>query len=149
VYASNIGSWSTPTNSGSNIVAAYSTALLGTGRIAGLNGRAFSNDERSSDFINVAVTRLGTRLQVNIDDTVPLFPIRIMTVSEIPKVAYQLSTGQWGIFPFVKIMPCYKSDGSLIGGGVIFRNGTNRRKYITIQNGYVTDASNTYALELA
>jgi hypothetical protein len=41
------------------------------------------------------------------------------------------------------------SDGSLIGGGVIFRNNLTRRKYITIQNGYVTDTSNTYAMELA
>ena len=150
VFASSNGYWDAPSSGDVGTISAYSTVLLSTGRIAGINGRLSSHqaDESRGDCINVAVDRLGSRLQINLDDTIPLFPVVISTITDVPSLSHQMSTGTWGVFPFVKIMPCYKSDGSLIGGGVIFRNAISRRKYITIQNGYVTDSSNTYALEM-
>lgn len=149
VYAQGGGGWGTPNPNDSGIISTYCTAYLASGRIAGIHGIDYETYENYGDCTNIAMARLGTRLQINLDDSVPLFPISILTTTYQPDIARQLSIGLWGYFPFVKIMPCYKSDGSLIGGGVVFRNATNRRKYVTIQNGYVTDASNTYALEMA
>lgn len=149
VYAQGSAGWGLPSSAATGIISTYCTAYLASGRSAGIHGIDYGNNEAYGDCTNIAVARLGTRLQINLDDSVPLFPISILTTTYMPDTAHQLATGLWGYFPFVKIMPCYKSDGSLIGGGVVFRNATNRHKYITIQNGYVTDASNTYALEMA
>ena len=126
----------------------FFTWLLPSGRLCAFSG-AGTGVERYCDNISIAAAREGARLQLNIDDTVPLFTIKIQTVSAYAIPFAGSGIGIWGVFPFVKVIPCNKADGSLIGGGVIFRNSVNRRKYITLQNGYVTDPANTYALEIA
>jgi len=149
VYASATSVWSPAGNGGGIITTVFLHAYLPSGRICGLHGIDSAIDESSGDCTSVQVNREGSRLQLNLDDTVPLYQIKIQSLSGYA-VAYPGSVlGIWGILPFVRIIPCYKADGSLIGGGVIFRNIVNRRKYITLQTGYITDASNTYALEMA
>ena len=151
VFAPAPGPWGAPSYSTSTGVAngCFLHGYLPSGRLCAFSGASSSSTESRSDNISIAAARDGARLQLNIDDTIPLFTIRIQTVnaSAIPFTASGI--GIWGVFPFVKVIPCNKADGSLVGGGVIFRNSMNRRKYITLQNGYVTDPTNTYALEIA
>lgn len=126
----------------------FSYAMLPPGRWAGLNGWGGENNEAYADHITVQIDRAGSRQQVNLDGTIPLTPIEIHTASRVLWATGAIFSGNWGIYPFVYTIPCYNTDGSLISGGTIFRDATSRRRYVTIQNGYVTNASNTYALEL-
>lgn len=150
VYAADSSSWDPSTGSEQThtYVKRYLMAYLPSGRLCGLSGLAAQTEDHS-DGISIAPAREGARLQANIDDTIPLFPITIMTTNMYATPQPDSMAGTWGTVPFVKVMPCYKSDGSLISGGVIFRDTLSRRRYVTLQNGYVTDSSNTYALELA
>ena len=142
--------WSDNNYNNSGVVNSNLVTYMPNGRIAGLQLAAGYSSESHCDSISITDGRLGARLQTNLDDTIPLFTIKIQTATSYANPSNQpVSAGVLGIIPFVKVMPCNKADGSLIGGGVIFRNIMNRRKYITLQNGYITDVSNTYALELA
>ena len=149
VFAQQNSSWSL---GGSYVPApAFSYAFLPSSRWAGLNGydNAAINNEPGCDYINVVYNRTGSRQQVNLDGSVPFLPVTILTASGYANPNYHFGTGIWGYFPFVYMIPCYASDATLIGGGAIIRNADNHRRYITIQNCYVTDSSNTYALEMA
>ena len=152
IFASNYSNWVPPASYNSTSDGIYPSFLvtyLPSGRICSLHGVPNgAYGEAACDCINIAIKREGARLQTNIDDTVPLFSIKVMSTCTYATPHANSGAGIWGIVPFVKAIPCNKSDGSLIGGGVIFRNFINRRKYITLQNGYVTDPANTYALEM-
>lgn len=142
--------WCSTNYSQSGVINSNLITYMPNGRIAGLQLASGYSDETQCDSISITDGKLGNRLQTNLDDTIPLFTITIQTATSYANPNNQpVSAGVLGIIPFVKVMPCNKADGSLIGGGVIFRNIMNRRKYITLQNGYITDVSNTYALELA
>jgi hypothetical protein len=143
--------WTAPQNSSATGVSAtrFLYCYLPSGRLCGLSGAYDAYSESASDIISISSAREGARLQTNLDNTIPLFPITIMTTNTSAIPFPSSMAGIWGKIPFVKVIPCNMSDGSLIGGGVIFRNNLTRRKYITIQNGYITDTSNTYAMELA
>ena len=144
------GSYSFAAENASGIFSSYLTTYLPNGRISGLHLANSPISEAGCDIISIANGRLGTRLQANIDDSVPLASVKIIIASCAPSpVGQSNAAGFIGVIPFVKVIPCNKADGSLIGGGVIFRDAICKRKYITLQNGYVTDSSNTYALELA
>lgn len=103
------------------------------------------------DSVSFDPGRIGSKFQTNLDGSVPFFPIYVRTslMSSLPANGNMCNQGYFGVVPFVKFIPCYNDDGTLITGNAILRDNTTRRRMVTIQNGYVADVTNTYAFELA
>lgn len=144
--------WQQPNSNGTNIgvPASFLYFLNPASRWCGLTSTGNGTSD-NTDSISIDSGRMGSRFQTNLDGSVPLLPIYVRTSNLDFANTNNLmwNQGYFGVVPFIKFMPCYNDDGSLITGNAIIRDNTTRRKIVTIQNGYVADVSNTYAFELA
>lgn len=143
-------SWQQPTIGATGIITSYLQFLKPNNRWAGVSS-SHANGNDSTDGMSLEDSRFGHKFQCNLDGSVPFIPVYIRTsnVDYAGPNSLMWEQGYFGVIPFVRFMPCYNADGSLITGNAILRDNTTRRKVVTIQNGYVADVTNTYAFELA